>query len=51
MGYDVVIGETTNRNIQVIGYATTKQTKENPADLFSSQSMRHGDIHLLFQNI
>lgn len=43
-GYDVVIGETTNRNIQVIGYATTKQTKENPADLFSSQSMRHGDI-------
>lgn len=43
-GYDVVIGETKNRNIQVIGYATTKQTKENPADLFSSQSMRHGDI-------
>ena len=43
-GYDVVIGETTNRNIQVIGYATTKQTKENPADLFSSHSMRHGDI-------
>lgn len=43
-GYDVVIGETTNRNIQVIGYATTKQTKENPADLFSSQTMRHGDI-------
>ena len=43
-GYDVVIGETTNRNIQVIGYATTQQTKENPADLFSSRSMRHGDI-------
>ena len=43
-GYDVVIGETTNRNIQVIGYATTKQTKENPADLFSSSTMRHGDI-------
>lgn len=46
-GYDVVIGETTNRNIQVIGYATTKQTKENPDDLFSSQKMRHGDIHFV----
>ena len=43
-GYDIVIGETTNRNIQVIGYATTKQSKENPADLFTVRSMRHGDI-------
>ena len=46
-GYDIVIGETTNRNIQVIGYAATKQTKENPADLFSDRSMRHGDIHFI----
>ena len=43
-GYDVVIGETTNRNIQVIGYATTKQTKEYPADLFNTNTLRHGDI-------
>lgn len=49
-GYDVVIGETTNRNIQVIGYATTKQTKENPSDLFSSHTMRHGDIHFVIPN-
>lgn len=43
-GYDVVIGETRNQNIQVIGYAITKKTKENPADLFSSNTLRHGDI-------
>jgi len=46
-GYDVVVGETTNRTIQVIGYATTKQTKENPADLFNSNTLRHGDIHFV----
>lgn len=43
-GYDVVIGETRNRDIQVIGYATSKQTSGNPDDLFSTNLLRHGDI-------
>lgn len=43
-GYDVVIGETNRQNIQVIGYATSKLTKNNPADLFSDKVLRHGDI-------
>lgn len=46
-GYDVVIGETLNRKIQVIGYATTKKTSGNPADLWSPRGLRHGDIHFL----
>lgn len=45
--YDVVVGETTNRNIQVIGYATNQKTKNNPADLFSDNTLRHGDIKFL----
>lgn len=45
-GYDVVIGETlsTDRKIQVIGYATTKKTTGNPEDLFSMNTMTHGAI-------
>lgn len=43
-GYDVVIGETRDGKIKVIGYATTKLTTGNPADLWSSRSLRHGDI-------
>lgn len=43
-GYDVVIGETNNRNIQVIGYATSQLTSGNPDDLFSTKTLRHGDI-------
>lgn len=43
-GYDIVIGETTNDNIQVLGYATTKKTSGNPEDLWSSNLLRHGDI-------
>lgn len=42
--YDVVIGETRNGTIQVIGYATTKKTTGNPADLWSTDKLRHGDI-------
>src|SRR5699024_12557893 len=34
--YEVVIGETANRTIQVIGYATRNQYSNNHADLFSS---------------
>lgn len=43
-GYDVVIGETKNRNIQVIGYAKSSLTSGNPDDLFSTKTLRHGDI-------
>ena len=43
-GYDVVIGETLRRNIQVIGFATSQLTKNNPADLFSDKSLKTGDI-------
>ena len=44
-GYDVVIGETKNRNIMVIGYATSKKTTGDPADLFSDNLLRHGEIN------
>src|SRR5690625_5728099 len=44
-GYDVVIGETKNRNIQVIGYATSKKTTGDPGDLFSDNLLRHGEIN------
>ena len=44
-GYDVVIGETVNGTIQVIGYATSKKTSSNPTDLFSQETLRHGDIY------
>ena len=46
-GYDVVLGETKNRNIQVIGYATSKKTTGNPEDLFSTNLLRHGDIKFI----
>src|SRR5699024_1338467 len=44
-GYDVVVGETRNGNIQVIGYATSKKTTGNPDDLFSENLLRHGEIN------
>lgn len=45
-GYDIVIGETSgySRSIQVIGYANSKLTTNNPADLFSDDVLRHGEI-------
>lgn len=46
-GYDIVIGETVNRNIQVIGYATSKKTTGNPADLFTDNLLRHGEINFI----
>src|SRR5699024_1183240 len=46
-GYDVVIGETANRTIQVIGYATSNQSSNNPADLFFSDVLRHGSINFV----
>ena len=49
-GYDVVIGETKNRIIQVIGYATSKKTTGDPSDLFSDKTLRHGEIHFIIPN-
>ena len=46
-GYDVVIGETRNGNIQVIGYANSKQTPTNPADLWGYSLLRHGEINFI----
>ena len=46
-GYDVVIGETVNENIQVIGYATSKKTKGDPSELWESSTLRHGDISFI----
>src|SRR5699024_736799 len=34
-----------NRNIMVIGYATSKKTTGDPADLFSDNLLRHGEIN------
>lgn len=50
-GYDVVIGETKNSNIMVIGYATSKKTTGDPADLFSDNVLRHGEIHFTIPEI
>src|SRR5690625_2495551 len=46
-GYDVVIGETVNGNIMVIGYATSKKTTGDPSDLFSDDILRHGEINFI----
>lgn len=49
-GYNVVLGETRLRDIQVIGYTTSDQTSSNPADLFSTNILRHGDINFIIPN-
>lgn len=49
-GYDVVIGETIDRRIQVIGYATSQLTSGNPADLWSKRRLRHGDIKFIIND-
>ena len=46
-GYDVVIGETRNGSIQVIGWSKSRKTSGNPADLWSSEVMQHRDIHFV----
>lgn len=46
-GYDIAIGKTTKNNIQVIGYATSKQTTGNPADLFNTNRLTGDDIHFV----
>lgn len=46
-GYDVVIGETRNGNIQVLGWATSKKTTGDPADLWSTNLLRHSEINFV----
>src|SRR5699024_8668675 len=43
-GYDVVIGETKNRKIMILGYANSIHTSENQAYLLSSRKLSQGDI-------
>lgn len=45
--YDVIIGQTTKGNIQVIGYASSKQTSSNPADLFGLTLLDQGNIQFV----
>ena len=46
-GYDVVIGETTLGNIQVIGYVTSQDTKTNPMDLWSQKVLTKSNINFI----
>ena len=46
-GYDVVIGETTLGNIQVIGYVTSQDTKTNPMDLWSQKVLTKANINFI----
>lgn len=43
--YNVVIGEAKNGAVQVLGYVTTRDTLENPDNLFSSNVITKEDIH------
>lgn len=46
-GFDVVIGETKLGNIQVIGYATTQETKTNPKDLWTNKVLSKSNINFI----
>ena len=46
-GFDVVIGETTLGNIQVIGYVTSQDTKTNPMDLWSQKVLTKANINFI----
>ena len=46
-GYDVVIGETTLGNIQVIGYITSQDTKTNPMNLWSQKVLTKSNINFI----
>ena len=46
-GFDVVIGETKLGNIQVIGYATTQETKTNPKDLWTTKVLSKSNINFI----
>lgn len=46
-GYDVCIGETKEKNIQVIGYVKSRETSSNPADLFGYNLLNQENIHFI----
>lgn len=47
-GYDVVIGQDKNNKLQVLGWATSKQTSSDPAYLFGSgRKLKTKDIHFV----
>ena len=46
-GFDVVIGETTLGNIQVIGYVTSQDTKTNPMDLWTQKVLTKSNINFI----
>ena len=46
-GFDVVIGETTLGNIQVIGYVTSQDTKTNPMDLWTQKVLTKANINFI----
>lgn len=46
-GYDIVIGETSTRTLQVVGYATSKMSVSDPANLWDNGELKHGEIHFL----
>ena len=46
-GFDVVIGETTLGNIQVIGYITSQDTKTNPMNLWSQKVLTKSNINFI----
>ena len=46
-GFDVVIGETTLGNIQVIGYITSQDTKTNPMQLWSQKVLTKANINFI----
>ena len=50
-GYDVVLGKTRDESIEVLGYAMSKLSSENPADLWSTSTMRHGDIQFVIPEV
>ena len=46
-GHDVVIGQTRDNKIMVLGVAKNKQTSENPADIFSQTELKKSDIDFI----
>ena len=44
-GFYVVIGETTNNDIQILGWANSRQTSSHPNNLFSENILKSRDIN------
>ena len=46
-GFDVVIGDTVNHDIQVIGVSKSEQTFNNPRDIFTTRVLKKSDIDFI----